>query len=87
MADAYEIVVAASAAREVRRLPVALQRSIFAALDSLAAEPRTGKPLTGALSGLRSLRRGDYRVIYRIDDPARKVEVARIGHRRDVYRR
>jgi len=86
MADAYEVVVAASTARDVRRLPIAVRRSTFAALESLAAEPRIGKPLTGALSGLWSLRRGDYRVIYRIDDPERRVEVARIVHRRDVYR-
>jgi mRNA interferase RelE/StbE len=87
MADAYQVVVAASAARELRRLPLTARRPILSALESLAVEPRAGKPLTGALSGLWSLRRGDYRVLYRVDDAARRVEVARIGHRRDVYRR
>jgi hypothetical protein len=28
------------------------------------------------------LRRGGYRVLYRIDDRERRVEVARVGHRR-----
>jgi mRNA-degrading endonuclease RelE of RelBE toxin-antitoxin system len=86
MDDAYEVVVAAAAAREVGRLPAAVRRPILAALTALAFEPRAGKPLTGALRGLWSLRRGNYRILYRIDDPARKVEVARVGHRRDVYR-
>ena len=84
---AYQVIVAASAARELARLPTAVRRSILSALDALAAEPRAGKPLTGALRGLWSLRRGDFRVLYRVDDPARRLEVARIGHRREVYRR
>jgi mRNA-degrading endonuclease RelE of RelBE toxin-antitoxin system len=32
-----------------------------------------------------SVRRGTYRVIYRIDDKARVVTVVDIAHRRDVY--
>ncbi|HEX9562159.1 MAG TPA: type II toxin-antitoxin system RelE/ParE family toxin [Candidatus Dormibacteraeota bacterium] len=34
-----------------------------------------------------SLRRGDYRVLYRINDRERGEEVARVAHRRDIYRR
>jgi mRNA interferase RelE/StbE len=33
-----------------------------------------------------SVRRGIYRVIYRIDDEARVVTVVDVAHRRDVYR-
>lgn len=87
MGDAYPVVVAASAARDVGSLPLTVRRSILAALEALTSEPRSGKPLTGTLKGLWSLRRGDYRFLYRIDDPARRVEVARVGHRRDIYRR
>ena len=57
------------------------------ALAHLGREPRAGKPLSGKLSGIWSLRRGDYRVLYRIDDDASLVEIARVGHRREVYRR
>lgn len=57
------------------------------ALESLVEDPRAGKPLVGELSGIWSLRRGDYRILYRIDDAKRRIEVARVGHRRDVYRR
>ncbi|MGH3570718.1 MAG: type II toxin-antitoxin system RelE family toxin, partial [Pseudonocardiaceae bacterium] len=38
------------------------------------------------LAGYHTARRGDYRVIYRIDDVARVVQVLRIEHRGDVYR-
>jgi mRNA interferase RelE/StbE len=54
---------------------------------SLSENPhRVGKPLKLGLQGLDSARRGDYRVIYRIDDQARKVVVVAIEHRSDVYR-
>jgi mRNA interferase RelE/StbE len=29
---------------------------------------------------------GDYRIIYAVDDRARMVTVAAIGHRREIYR-
>jgi mRNA interferase RelE/StbE len=32
------------------------------------------------------IRAGDYRMIYAVDDAARMVTVAVVGHRRDVYR-
>jgi mRNA-degrading endonuclease RelE of RelBE toxin-antitoxin system len=52
---------------------------------SLAASPhRVGKPLKLGLTGLHSARRGDYRVIYRIDD--HRIDVVAIEHRSDVYR-
>jgi mRNA interferase RelE/StbE len=54
---------------------------------SLAANPhRVGKPLKLGLDGLHSARRGDYRVIYRIDDQHRRVDVMTIEHRSDIYR-
>ena len=54
---------------------------------SLAASPRrVGKPLKLSLEGLHSARRGDYRVIYRIDDQRRVVTVIAIEHRSDIYR-
>ena len=54
---------------------------------SLAASPhRVGEPLKLRLEGLRSARRGDYRVIYRIDDERRLVTVIAIEHRSDIYR-
>jgi len=39
------------------------------------------------LAGLRSARRGDYRVIFGVVEDARTVEVVHIDRRSDVYRR
>lgn len=85
MTEAYQVVAAASVSKEIRRLPVQAQRAVIAGMTRLGAELRSGKPLAGELRGLWSLRRGDYRILYRIDDAARRIGVARVGHRRDVY--
>lgn len=87
MSDGFEVVVSDEAAKAVGRLPRQVQRAVVAALTALADDPRAGKPLTAELAGIWSLRRGDYRVLYRMNDVTRRVEVARVGHRRDVYRR
>jgi mRNA interferase RelE/StbE len=44
-----------------------------------------GKPLQYSLKGLRRLRVGDYRIIFRIDESGQAVLIVKIGHRREVY--
>jgi mRNA interferase RelE/StbE len=46
---------------------------------------RVGKPLRLELKGYYSARRGQYRVIYRIDDREVIVDVIKISHRSDAY--
>jgi mRNA-degrading endonuclease RelE of RelBE toxin-antitoxin system len=47
---------------------------------------RVGKPLERELSGSFSACRGPYRVLYRIDEEAKRVTIQRVAHRADVYR-
>lgn len=84
----YWVEFASTARRAVNRMP---EKAATAAVEfcfgPLAANPyRVGKPLERELAGYRTARRGDYRVVYRIDDVARLVHVVRIEHRGDVYR-
>jgi mRNA interferase RelE/StbE len=44
-----------------------------------------GKPLDEPLDGYYCARRGTYRIIYRINEDKRTVEIHSIRHRRDVY--
>jgi mRNA interferase RelE/StbE len=86
--DDFAIAWTAPGRRALARLP---EKAATAAAEflygSLAANPhRAGKPLTLGLDGLRSAHRGDYRVIYRIDDQHRRVDVMAIEHRSDIYR-
>jgi mRNA interferase RelE/StbE len=54
-------------------------------IGQLGAGLVTGKPLTGNLRGVFSLRVGAYRVIYK-PLGTNQIEIAEIGHRREVYR-
>ncbi len=84
----YTIAWTAPARRALVRLPEKVATAVVEFLyGSLAANPhRVGKPLKLGLEGLHSARRGDYRLIYRIDDHRRRVDVVAIEHRSDIYR-
>jgi mRNA interferase RelE/StbE len=47
---------------------------------------RVGKPLDPPMAPAWSARRGEYRVIYLIDDGRIIVQVVAVQHRRDAYR-
>jgi mRNA interferase RelE/StbE len=55
-------------------------------LGLLERDPHIGHVLRGRLHGLRSLRVGTYRIIYRLADDDRTVRVAAIRHRSIAYR-
>jgi mRNA interferase RelE/StbE len=84
----YTVTVAAPALRSLHALPEAVAGAVLEFLAGpLAASPRrVGKALRFELEGSYSARRGDYRVIYVIDEPSTTVTVTRISHRRDAYR-
>ena len=84
----FAIAWTTAARRAVTRLPEKVATAVVEFLyGSLAASPHhVGKPLKLGLEGLHSARRGDYRVIYHIDDQRRLVTVIAIEHRSDVYR-
>ena len=85
---AYTIDVRPRARRSLRQLDPSARKAIAQVIDGLAADPRPpgSLSLTGHRPYLR-VRSGDYRVIYTVDDSARVVTIAAVGHRREIYRR
>jgi mRNA interferase RelE/StbE len=86
--EPFEILWAGPARRALRRLPGKVAAAVVELVyGPLAADPnRVGRPLRFELEGRRSAHRGDYRVIYRVDDPTRRVNVLAVEHRADAYR-
>jgi mRNA interferase RelE/StbE len=85
----YRIVYTRTARRALsEQLPEAVATACVEFIGSLLAKSphRVGKSLRPPLEGLYSARRGDFRVIYRIDEAEVVVLVVAIQHRRDVYR-
>ena len=91
MSDApYGLIVTRAAARAIAE---SLPESVAAAVIEFMTGPlienpqRVGVALrSGEIAGMWSARRGTYRILYRIDNLNTRVEVIRVGHRRDVYR-
>ena len=87
--EPYEIVVARPAATTIaEELPEAVAAAVIELITGALLENprRLGVALRNELEGLWSVRRGAYRILYRIDDARGEVIVLRVGHRRDVYR-
>lgn len=84
----YEVEITPEGLRHLNQLPENVRHAARESiLGSIAANPqRLGKPLVGALQGLRSARRGDYRIIYEIFEDDEIVLIHRVQHRSDVYR-
>ncbi len=89
MKDGYRLQVAGPAVDSLARIlpeKVALAAYEFISGPLLDDPHRVGKPLHPPLAPAYSARRGDYRVLYLIDDDARTVRVTAISHRSDAYR-
>jgi mRNA interferase RelE/StbE len=86
----YEVVLTRSARRALENtLPEQVAAAAFEFIAGPLAEnpKRVGKPLRAPLAPLWSARRGEYRILYRIEDHRLIVQVVTIEHRRDVYHR
>ena len=73
---------------DIALLSATAQRRIKNAIEEklTTRQELFGKPLRYSLLGFRSLRVGDYRVVYLIENN-KEVFVVLIAHRRDVYKR
>jgi mRNA interferase RelE/StbE len=84
----FEVRISSAARRQLGRLAAKVAKAVVEFVTAVVPENplRLGKPLTGDLAGLRSARRGDYRVLLEVDEDRRRILVVRIGHRSAVYR-
>ena len=84
----YEAKIAAAGLRHLDRLPEKVRQAALETIfGSIVENPyRAGKPLGDELEGLRSARRGGYRIVYEIREDEAVVVIHRIQHRRYVYR-
>ncbi|HEX8161879.1 MAG TPA: type II toxin-antitoxin system RelE/ParE family toxin [Pyrinomonadaceae bacterium] len=77
-----------SAVKELRALPKEAAARILEAVEGLRADqfPAGARKLAGAEHTFR-IREGSYRVVYSVVASRLVVEVIRVGHRKDVYRK
>ncbi|HEY9564791.1 MAG TPA: type II toxin-antitoxin system RelE/ParE family toxin [Nocardioides sp.] len=84
----YRVVLSSAAVRSLHKVPPRIVEALVTfAFVALADNPqRRGKRLMAEFAGLWSARRGDYRIIYEIDDEVRVVGIVRVAHRSEAYR-
>ena len=73
------------AAESIRHLHPSVKQAIREEIRDLAVDPFTGHPLTFELTGFRSLPVSRYRVISRIHEANRTVEIHLVGPRKNIY--
>ena len=86
MAD-YSVVFARSARKELQNLDPPVARRILKHIETLVGNPRpSGVAKLEGANDLWRVRVGEWRVVYRISDRERLVDVIAVRHRRDAYR-
>ncbi len=71
--------------KDFRKLAPELKRRVDQHLRILESQPYSGKRLRGEFEGCYSLRMGDYRIIYTVDETVKRVALLTVAHRRRVY--
>jgi mRNA-degrading endonuclease RelE of RelBE toxin-antitoxin system len=79
----YEIYFRNKKFKDFNKLDKQIQIQIIKKLKQLQENPELGKSLSNSLSSLKSLRVGDYRVIYFILEYT--IIIVDVGHRKNIY--
>jgi mRNA interferase RelE/StbE len=83
----YSVVFARSARKELQNLDPPVARRILKQIETLVGNPRpSGVAKLEGANDLWRVRVGEWRVVYRISDRERLVDVIAVRHRRDAYR-
>ena len=82
----YRIEISPKAKKELKKIKKLYKRAIAQAIDELKEDPFVGKPLTRELTGKFSLKVGVSRIIYKVNNQDKTVQVIAAGHRGAVYK-
>ncbi len=81
----YNVAVTNRFRRDERKLDNKTRDRMYSSIEQIVEEPYSYKELKGQLKNLRSARFGDFRIIYRINETQKIVELMTVGHRSSVY--
>lgn len=81
----YKIIIAKNVKKDIFLLKKRYQVVLVNILKELKIDPKLGKPLTRELLGKYSVKIGAYRLIYKLDQKDKIVNVITVGHRSTVY--
>lgn len=83
----YGITFARSARKELEALDAAVVNKIFPKIEKLSQGPRPKNSIKLKGGGsLWRIRIGVYRIIYKIDDDNKLIDIIAVRHRKEAYR-
>ena len=83
----YRIKIAKSAFNRLKKLSEDIKIRLIKIINGLVTNPRTDNcvPIKGKKNAYR-IRKGNYRIIYTINDNNLLILIIRIGYLKDIYR-
>jgi len=84
----YKVVLDKKVLKDLKQIDKKEQIKIIETIENkLARDPFIGKRLAGNLSEYYRYRVGNYRIIYLIYQMRIEIEIIKIGHRKDIYKK
>lgn len=81
----YELFVLPPAQKDLDGLEAPVFERILKKIRALSKEARPPGCLKLTSEEGYRVRSGDYRILYRVDDAAKRIYIYRVKHRKDVY--
>jgi mRNA-degrading endonuclease RelE of RelBE toxin-antitoxin system len=85
MVGKFKLIYSETSLKQIRRLHPHLKPIIKTKIEHIRDNPHIGKVLEKELSGYLSFRAKRYRIIYKVEEETKTIEIHYIGHRRDIY--
>jgi len=83
----FKVFISKPALHELKKLPRSVAKRIVAKISEMEEhlDQLDVKPLTGQRAF--RLRVGDYRVIFDLDSPTASINILKVAHRKEIYKR
>jgi mRNA-degrading endonuclease RelE of RelBE toxin-antitoxin system len=85
MAGKFKLIYSETSVKQIKKLNPYLKPIVKAKIERISANPHIGKLLEKELAGYLSFRAKRYRIIYRVKEDTKTIEIHYVGYRRDIY--
>ena len=85
MPGKFKLLYSETSRNQIKKLRPSLKPIVKAKIERISASPDIGKLLEKELSGYLSFRAKRYRIIYKVEEDTKIIEIHYVGHRRDIY--
>ena len=85
MVEKFKLIYSETSFKQIKKQHPHLKPIVKSKIESISANPCIGKLLEKELSGYLSFRAKRYRIIYKVAEDTKTIEIHYIGHRKDIY--